>query len=112
MTTAQHGMVNSTDTTSFELTYLADLVIYLRYFEAGGNVRKAISVIKNRLSAHETSIREFEITDRGLKIGTPLRQFEGILSGIPKFLGDTEDLLNSGSKSESKGSGSQGATAG
>jgi circadian clock protein KaiC len=107
MTTAQHGMLNTTDTTSFELTYLADLVIYLRYFEAGGNVRKAISVIKNRLSAHETSIREFEITDKGLQIGAPLRQFEGILSGIPRFLGAAEDLLNSGSKG-----GSKGATAG
>src|SRR6202011_4167587 len=102
MTTAQHGMLN-TDTTSFELTYLADVVIYLRYFEAGGSVRKAISVIKNRLSAHETSIREFEITDKGLEIGTPLQQFEGILSGIPKFLGETEDLLNSKPKSGSKG---------
>ena len=117
MTTAQHGMVNTTDTTSFELTYLADLVIYLRYFEAGGSVRKAISVIKNRLSAHETSIREFQITDKGLQIGTPLLRFEGILSGTPRFLGETEDLLNfgpqSGSKgSGSKGSGSKGATAG
>jgi circadian clock protein KaiC len=120
MTTAQHGMVNTTDTTSFELTYLADLVIYLRYFEAGGNVRKAISVIKNRLSAHETSIREFEITDKGLEIGPPLRQFEGILSGIPKFLGGTEELMNFGSSSKgsgskgpgSKESGSKGATAG
>jgi circadian clock protein KaiC len=107
MTTAQHGMLNSTDTTSFELTYLADLVIHLRYFEAGGSVRKAISVIKNRLSAHETSIREFEITDKGLEIGTPLRQFEGILTGIPRFLGESEDLLNSKPKS-----GSKGATAG
>ena len=103
MTTAQHGMLNTTDTTSFELTYLADLVICLRYFEAGGSVRKAISVIKNRLSAHETSIREFEITDKGLEIGTPLQQFEGILSGIPKFLGETEELLNSKPKSGSKG---------
>jgi circadian clock protein KaiC len=119
MTTAQHGMLN-TDTTSFELTYLADVVIYLRYFEAGGSVRKAISVIKNRLSAHETSIREFEITTKGLQIGAPLRHFEGILTGIPKFLGETEDLLNL--KSSSKGpssketgpkeSGSKGATAG
>jgi len=107
MTTAQHGMLNTADTTSFELTYLADLVIYLRYFEAGGRVRKAISVIKNRLSAHETSIREFEITDKGLEIGEPLRQFEGILSGIPKFLGEIEDLLDVTSKS-----GSKGATAG
>jgi hypothetical protein len=88
-------------------------VIYLRYFEAGGSVRKAISVIKNRLSAHETSIREFEITDKGLEIGKPLRQFEGILTGIPKFLGETEDLLNFGSSSKgsgSKGSGSQGSS--
>ena len=94
MTTAQHGMLNTSETTSFELTYLADLVIYLRYFEASGAVRKAISVIKNRLSAHETSIREFKITDRGLEIGVPLRQFEGILSGIPRYLGDSEELLN------------------
>lgn len=93
MTTAQHGMLNAGDTTSFELTYLADLVIYLRYFEAGGAVRKAISVIKNRLSAHETSIREFEISDSGLVIGEPLKQFEGILSGIPKFLGGSSDLM-------------------
>lgn len=107
MTTAQHGMLNTTDTTSFELTYLADLVIYLRYFEAGRSVRKANSVIKNRLSADETSIREFEITGKGLEIGTPLRQFEGILSGIPRFLGESEDLLNSKPKS-----GSKGATAG
>jgi circadian clock protein KaiC len=107
MTTAQHGMVNTTNTTSFELTYLADLVIYLRYFEAGGSVRKAISVIKNRLSAHETSIREFEITDKGLQIGTPLRQFEGILSGIPRLLGEAEDLLNFAPEP-----GSKGATAG
>jgi circadian clock protein KaiC len=85
-------------------------VIYLRYFEAGGSVRKAISVIKNRLSAHETSIREFEITDKGLEIGKPLRQFEGILTGIPKFLGETEDLLNFGSKTNAKGSGSQGSS--
>jgi circadian clock protein KaiC len=119
MTTAQHGMLN-TDTTSFELTYLADVVIYLRYFEAGGSVRKAISMIKNRLSAHETSIREFEITAKGLQIGAPLRQFEGILTGIPRFLGETEDLLNLKSSSKgsssketgSKESGSKGATAG
>jgi circadian clock protein KaiC len=75
-------------------------------------VGKAISVIKNCLSAHETSIREFEITDKGLEIGQPLRQFEGILSGARRFVGDAEDLLNFGPKSGSKGSGSKGATAG
>jgi circadian clock protein KaiC len=94
MTTAQHGMLNTADTTSFELTYLADLVIYLRYFEAGGQVLKAISVIKNRLSAHETSIREFRITNDGISIGAPLTRFEGILSGIPRYLGELDELLS------------------
>jgi circadian clock protein KaiC len=74
-------------------------------------VRKAISVVKNRLSAHETSIREFEITDKGLEIGVPLRQFEGILSGIPRFIGQAGDLLNFADKSGYKGSGSKRATA-
>jgi circadian clock protein KaiC len=98
MTTAQHGML-STDTTSFELTYLADLVIYLRYFEAGGRVRKAISVVKNRLSAHETSIREFKITGEGLSIGAPLRKFAGVLSGIPTYLGGPKELLKAATES-------------
>ena len=101
MTTAQHGMLNTTDTTSFELTYLADLVIYLRYFEASGEVRKAISVIKNRLAAHETSIREFRITAKGLEIGLPLKDFEGILSGIPKYLGQANGLLDPAGDSRS-----------
>ena len=80
MTTGQHGMLNDRDTTPFELTYLADLVIYLRYFEAGGMVRKAISVLKNRLARHEASIREFRVTGNGVQIGAPLSQFEGIMS--------------------------------
>ncbi len=105
MTTAQHGMLNTSDTTSFELTYLADLVIYLRYFEASGEVRKAISVIKNRLSAHETSIREFKITNKGLHIGEPLRQFEGILSGIPTYLGGSDALLNPRGTLDGRGTG-------
>ena len=100
MSTAQHGMLNNSDTTSFELTYLADLVIYLRNCEAQGRVRKAISVIKNRLSEHETSIREFEITSEGLKIGAPLREFEGILSGIPRYLGSSSELLTGESNDE------------
>ncbi len=97
MTTAQHGMLNVSETTSFELTYLADLVIYLRYFEAAGRVRKAISIIKNRLSPHEASIREFEITDNGIEIGLPLKQFEGILTGIPKYIGTAAELMELGS---------------
>ena len=97
MTTAQHGMLN--DTTAFELTYLADLVIQLRYFEASGRVRKAISVIKNRLSGHETTIREFRITADGIAIGGPLKQFEGVLTGVPRFVGANE-LLDSATDGE------------
>jgi circadian clock protein KaiC len=98
MTTAQHGMLN--DTTAFELTYLADLVIQLRYFEAGGHVRKAISVIKNRLSAHETTIREFGITKHGIEIGELLTQFEGVLTGVPRYLGRSHELLDSTAEQE------------
>jgi circadian clock protein KaiC len=101
MTTAQHGMLNTADTTSFELTYLADLVVYLRYFESSGSVRKAISVIKNRLSEHETSIREFEITGNGVVIGKPLKQFEAILSGLPRYVGEAGELLGSGQEPSS-----------
>jgi circadian clock protein KaiC len=93
MTTGQHGLL--AEDTAFALTYLADLVIYLRYFEAGGKVRKAISVIKNRMAEPEMSIREFKITSAGLSVGAPLAKFEGILSGIPRYLGDPEELLNS-----------------
>ncbi len=92
MTTGQHGVLASD--TSFALTYLADLVIYLRYFESAGQVRKAISVIKNRMAEPEMSIREFKITDAGLFVGAPLVKFDGILSGNPRYLGDPEELLN------------------
>jgi circadian clock protein KaiC len=92
LTTGQHGVLASD--TAFALTYLADLVIYLRYFEAAGKVRKAISVIKNRMAEPEMSIREFKITSTGLFVGAPLSKFEGILSGTPRYLGNPEELLS------------------
>jgi circadian clock protein KaiC len=64
---------------------------------------KAISVIKNRLSAHETSIREFKITSDGLAIGAPLTKFEGILSGIPRYLGELDELLSGQSAADEAG---------
>jgi circadian clock protein KaiC len=81
----QHGVVGNSETTPFELTYLADLVIMIRYFEAASTVRQAISVLKNRRAAHERTIRDFEISKEGIRIGQPLRNFRGILSGIPVF---------------------------
>ncbi len=90
----QHGIIGSTENTPFELTYLADLVIMIRYFEAESTVRQAISILKNRRSAHERTIREFEIAKDGIRVGQPLRYFRGILSGIPVYEGKNSDLLH------------------
>ncbi|WP_302479968.1 ATPase domain-containing protein [Sphingomonas bacterium] len=76
-----------------DLSYLSDTVIQLRYFEAQGEVRQAISVIKTRTARHERAIREFQISNKGLLVGEPLRQFQGVLTGIPTFSGETKTLM-------------------
>ena len=73
-----------------DLTYLADTVILLRYFEARGRVRRAVSIIKKRTGRHEETIREFRIGDGGLALGAPLEDFHGVLRGVPTFMGSTE----------------------
>ena len=73
-----------------DVTYLADTVILLRYFEALGKVRRAISVIKKRSGAHEDTIREFRMTARGVIVGAPLQEFQGILRGVTTFVGQSE----------------------
>ena len=88
----QHGFIN-VDQSSFEATYLADLVILLRYFEAHGTVRQAISIIKNRSHDHERSIREFEVGKKGIRIGKPLTKFQGVLTGNPEFSGELGTLI-------------------
>jgi circadian clock protein KaiC len=70
-----------------DLTYLADTVVLLRYFEAAGRVRRAMSVIKKRAGTHEDTIREFRIGADGIRLGEPLHDFHGILRGIPTYLG-------------------------
>jgi circadian clock protein KaiC len=80
---AQHGLLGSQMGTTVDISYLADCVILLRYYEAQGHVCKAISVIKKRSGAHETAIRKLDITNNGMKIGPPLRHFRGVLSGTP-----------------------------
>lgn len=99
LVSAQRGVVNAEQAT-FEATYLADLVILLRYFEAQGAVRQAISVVKNRSEEHERVIREFEISKRGIRIGAPLRQFEGVLTGNPEFSGEAKTLIREQDESE------------
>ncbi|HEX9946646.1 MAG TPA: ATPase domain-containing protein [Allosphingosinicella sp.] len=87
LTVAQHGLVGDMKA-PVDVTYLADSVILLRYFEAAGRVRRAISVIKKRTSAHEDTIREFRIGASGITLGAPLENFQGVLRGVPELIGD------------------------
>ncbi|ABC82714.1 ATPase domain-containing protein [Anaeromyxobacter dehalogenans] len=84
LTMAQHGIIGDMVAPA-DVTYLADTVVLLRYFEASGGVRKAISVVKKRLGAHETTIREYTPTAAGLRVGDPLVDFRGVLTGVPDF---------------------------
>jgi circadian clock protein KaiC len=86
LTVAQHGLVGDMKS-PVDVTYLADTVILLRYFEATGQVRRAVSVIKKRTGMHEDAIREFRIGEGGLWVGDPLVEFQGVLRGIPTFVG-------------------------
>lgn len=86
LTVAQHGMVGEMRS-PVDLTYLADTVIMLRYFEALGRVRRAMSVIKKRAGPHEDTIREFRIGPNGISLGEPLHDFQGILRGTPTYVG-------------------------
>jgi circadian clock protein KaiC len=86
LTVAQHGLMGEMKA-PVDVTYLADSVILLRYFEAAGSIRRALSVIKKRTGAHEDTIREFWI-DRGVRIGEPLVDFHGVLRGVPQLPGD------------------------
>jgi circadian clock protein KaiC len=86
LTVAQHGLVGEMKS-PVDVTYLADAVILLRYFEAEGSVRRALSVIKKRTGWHEDTIREFWI-DKGLHVGEPLTEFHGVLRGTPELHGD------------------------
>ena len=92
MTVAQHGLVGDMKA-PVDVTYLADTVILLRYFEAMGKVRRAMSVIKKRTGPHESTIREFRIGNDGLSIGEPLNGFQGVLRGVPTYLGERKPLL-------------------
>ena len=86
VTVAQHGMVGDMKQ-PVDITYLADTVILLRYFEAFGRVRRAISVIKKRSGGHEDAIREMSISNKGLSVSNPLQQFQGVLRGVPEYVG-------------------------
>ena len=89
---AQHGFLGAGMQTPVDMSYLADTVILLRYFEAGGAIHKAVSVVKKRSGAHEATIRAYSLGPSGLSVGKPLREFHGVLTGVPTFHGDPEQL--------------------
>lgn len=90
---AQHGLVGPMET-PLDISYLSDAVIMLRYFEQGGVVRRALSVVKKRSGPHEHTIREFTLSSHGISVGPPLTNFSGIFSGTPTYLGDEAPLLD------------------
>ncbi len=89
---AQHGLIGQMQTT-VDLTYVSDNVLMLRFFEARGQIRRALSVLKKRTGGHETTIREFMIDSQGLQVGPVLDQFQGVLTGVPSFSGSAGSLL-------------------
>jgi circadian clock protein KaiC len=96
MTLSQYGFVGSTMSTPVDVSYLADAVVLFRYYEARGEVKQAISVVKKRTGSHERTIRELNISSAGVGLGDALRQFEGVLTGTPRFIdGQVEDTIAS-----------------
>jgi circadian clock protein KaiC len=90
---AQYGLLGQSMHSPVDVTYLADTVIVLRYFEAGGEVKQALSVIKKRKGRHERTIREMRFGPGGIKVGRPLREFQGILTGVPIYTGEAQEML-------------------
>ncbi|HEY3746179.1 MAG TPA: ATPase domain-containing protein [Gemmatimonadaceae bacterium] len=93
MTLVQHGIFGNPVDEAVDVSYLADTVILLRYFEVSGTVRQAISVVKKRSSDHERMIRECKVQRGGLFVGEPLSEFQGVLTGVPRYIGAAAPLL-------------------
>jgi len=89
---AQAGILGPNTAPPVDLSYLADNVLLLRYFESEGAVKKALSVVKKRSGRHEGTIRELRMQDGSMEIGEPLREFSGVLSGVPIFSGSSVAL--------------------
>ena len=89
---AQHGLVGLQVAAPVDVSYLSDTVLLVRYFEAFGQIRRAISVVKKRIGPHEVAVREMRIDAGGIRIGEPLTNFHGVLSGAPQFTGEPGQL--------------------
>jgi circadian clock protein KaiC len=97
---AQHG-TRSTFEAPVDISYLADTVVSLRFFESQGEVKQALAVVKKRSGDHEKAIREFSLrSGKGIRVGRPLKDFHGILTGVPSFKGSPSDILGSSDAEE------------
>ena len=96
---AQHGLVGTMQS-PVDVTYLADTVVVLRFFEVEGSVKQALSVIKKRSGSHERTIREFKIQADGIHVGDPLSQFHGVLTGVPRYQGSADAMIKSDVRSK------------
>jgi circadian clock protein KaiC len=92
VTVAQYGLMGKMES-PVDVSYLSDTVVLVRYFEAEGSIHQAISVMKKRTGAHERTIREFTITREGIRVGAPLHDFHGVLTGVPTYTGRPGPLL-------------------
>ncbi|HEU4748893.1 MAG TPA: ATPase domain-containing protein [Gemmatimonadaceae bacterium] len=96
MTLVQHGIFGNPVDEAVDVSYLADTVLLLRYFEVHGEVRQAVSVVKKRSSDHERTIRECRVGKGGMKVGDPLHDFQGVLTGVPHYTGSNIPLMRDG----------------
>lgn len=95
----QHGLVGNM-VSSLNISYVADAVLLLRFFEADGRIRKAISALKNRGGKHEDTVRELRIDDGGVRVGAPLAQFRGVLTGTPEYIGAHDPLMEARTRAQ------------
>ena len=92
LTMAQHGLIGNMES-PIDLSYLSDAVLSVRYFESRGEIMQSSAVLKKRTGPHERTLREFRVTQQGIRIGAPLRDFHGVLTGVPVFAGGNTTLF-------------------
>jgi circadian clock protein KaiC len=98
MVVAQHGMIVGASGGDVDVSYLADTVLLFRYFEGRGEILQALSVFKKRTGAHERTLRQLKISSSGLTVGEPLREFRGVMTGVPVYEGKSELLPDGGKR--------------
>ena len=86
-----HDITGDFKVSEHGISYIADNIIFIRYIEVKGEIRRAIGVLKKRLSGFEKTLREFDISSNGIEVGDPLNKLRGVLSGVPEFIQPNED---------------------